>query len=123
MRINSVAELKSLRDSLKESMRLRNLGEAIRDIVDVCFLVGDSPKADEARQLMSELCSWVVEKGRDDIRIRAVDMMETDRGPAMKVVDVGGRTSVYIDMDGDKLKAVAEKHLMQGEIVREFLDR
>lgn len=123
MRINSVVELNHLRDSLKDRMRLRHLGEATRDVIDVAFLVGDSSKAEEARKLLSKLSNWAIEKGRDDIRIRAIDLMETDRGPAVKVTDVEGRISVYVDMNEDKLRQVFDQHLTQGEVVREYLDR
>lgn len=123
MKINSVEELTRLRESLQPCMRLRELGEATEDITDVSFLMGDRPEAEATRALMTMLCDWVEHNKFDKVRIRAVDRMETERAPAMKIVEPNGRTSVYVNLDADKLETVATEHLQNGEPVQAFLDR
>lgn len=118
--IRSKEALSLLQEELQSNIRLRNLGEATTETTDVLVRVGEDAAG---ISLIHAFLDQVTASQLEHVRIIGVDLLETDKPHAAKIIEPNGRGSLYIDLDAEKINKIVASHLVGSMPVEEYLDR
>jgi NADP-reducing hydrogenase subunit HndB len=114
----SFEDLKRIKETTARAMALR-LGHPR---ATVTVHMGDCGLAAGGRDVMQALLGEVAAAGRPDVQVLAADCMGNCASePNVTVAVEGSDPVVYQKMDPDKIKQVFRRHLLGGEVLREFV--
>ena len=117
----TIEDLKRIREKARRDISLREDGEMVR----VTVHMGSCGIAAGAREVMTALLEEMAAIDRLDIRVLNADCLGLcDTEPNVTVETEGQSPVVYQRMDGERMRQVFEKHVLQGEVQTDFiLDR
>ena len=116
--MKSLAELKAIKDRMKDKVVLREGARDIREVVGMATCV----IAAGARPVLNTLVEEVNNAGLTD----KVSVTQTgcigfcQLEPIVEVFEAGKEKITYVKMTSDKVKEVVEKHLKGGNVVTEY---
>lgn len=116
--MKSLAELKAIKDRMKDKVVLREGCGEIRVVVGMatCGIAAG------ARPVLNTLVSEISEAGLTDkvtvTQTGCIGICQLE--PIVEIHEAGKEKVTYVKMTPEKAKTVVEKHLKNGEIVAEF---
>lgn len=118
MKITSLAELDSLRQKLKEELRLREQQEGIK----VSVSMGTCGIAAGARDVVMAMLEELQKRGVANVTVTqkgCVGMCHCE--PLVEVEMPSGEKFVYGFVDGEKARRIVVEHLINGRVVNEWI--
>ncbi|HCL02334.1 MAG TPA: ferredoxin [Lachnoclostridium phytofermentans] len=116
--MKSLEELKAIREKMQNQISLRNEGEAnIRVVVGMatCGI------ASGARPVLNALSTAVQEKGLTNVIVTQTGCIGLCQfEPIVEVTEADKEKVTYVKMTAEKALEVVEKHLVRGQIVKEY---
>ena len=116
--MKSLAELKAIKDRMKDKVILREGSSDIRVVVGMatCGIAAG------ARPVLNAFVEGVTNAGLTDkvtvSQTGCIGLCQYE--PIVEVHEAGKEKVTYVKMTSEKAKTVVEKHLKNGEIVTEF---
>jgi NADP-reducing hydrogenase subunit HndB len=113
----TVDDLKKIREDTKKSMALREGGATVKITVHM----GECGIAAGAREVMRALLEEIGNSGRTDIQVMNAGCLDACSHEPILVVEIHGQEPVfYQHMDKNRTKQVFDRHILMGEIQKEF---
>ena len=114
MAIKSLEELRALRDSLKNSVDLREKGESVEGITEVLIGMGTSGIATGARDTLNALLEVLENKKLDNVKVIAVgDLGQSILEPTVQINIPGREPVIYGKMTSDKVEELVQKVIVE----------
>ena len=116
--MKSLAELKAIKDRMKDKVVLREGSNDVRVVVGMatCGIAAG------ARPVLNAFVEEIKESGLMDkvtvTQTGCVGLCQLE--PLVEVYEAGKEKVTYVKMTADKVKTVVEKHLKGGNVVTEF---
>ncbi|WP_425387428.1 (2Fe-2S) ferredoxin domain-containing protein [Desulfovirgula thermocuniculi] len=116
-RIDSLAELDKLRERLQEEMRLREGGEEVKVVVTM----GTCGIAAGAREVITAILEEISKRG-----LKGVTVGQTGCAglchyePLVEVERPGTEKVTYVHVDEKKAREIVSKHLVNGQVIKEW---
>lgn len=117
--MKSIDELNAIKQQYKNSVNIRTSDYEIRIIVGM----GNSGLVAGARDILKELVKLVEQEGLNGrvIVTQEARVSKVGHNPVVKIVENGIKTAVYSDVTVEMAERIAEEHIKNGRIVKEFL--
>lgn len=116
--MKSLEELKAIREKMQNQIGLRNEAEAnIRVVVGMatCGI------ASGARPVLNALSTTVQEKGLTNVIVTQTGCIGLCQfEPIVEIMEANKEKVTYVKMTAEKALEVVEKHLVRGQIVKEY---
>lgn len=110
MAIKSLAELRKLRESLKESVDLREKGESTSGIIEVLIGMGTCGIAAGARDTFNELLNVLEAKEITNVKVVSVGCLgQCTLEPTVQVNIPGNEPVIYGKITDDRVNELVEK--------------
>lgn len=117
-KIKSPADLLALRDKARGGLDLRGGPKEIQIIVHM----GTCGIATGARDVLAAMAEALETAGVTNVTLRQAGCAGLcDREPMLTLKDKNGNEYRYGKLDRDRVKAIVEKHVVQGNPVMEYL--
>ena len=110
MAIKSLAELRKLRESLKESVDLREKGESTSGIIEVLIGMGTCGIAAGARDTFNELLNVLEAKDINNVKVISVGCLgQCTLEPTVQINIPGKEPVIYGKITDDRVNELVEK--------------
>ena len=116
--MKSLAELKAIKDRMKDKVILREGSSDIRVVVGMatCGIAAG------ARPVLNAFVEGVTNAGLTDkvtvSQTGCIGLCQLE--PIVEVIEAGKEKVTYVKMTPEKVEAIIEKHLKNGKVVTEF---
>lgn len=117
--LQSKDELRALKETMRDDILLRVWGEHLDDLIDVQVSMRDPGGADRIHAFLDAMQGSML----DRVRVSGVDSLETQQENAVKIVEPDGRSSLYVNLDEEKIARIVQEHLGDLQVIPEYLDR
>ncbi len=115
--MKTLEELEQLSKKLKHNvdMRTAKTGKRVLVSMDDCGIKAG------ARDILHEFVNLVDANGLNDVSVIQTDCMGLcDKEPTIKVVEVDGSQTTYVNVNKDTVKEIVEQHLVGNSIVEKY---
>ncbi|RLD94060.1 MAG: (2Fe-2S) ferredoxin domain-containing protein [Aquificota bacterium] len=118
-KIRTLEDLRKIREKAKKIVDLREMeGKEFRVIIPM----GTSGIAAGARDILKAFLDVIEEKDLHNVVVTQTGFMGTDPiQPVALVEDKEGNKVMYCNLTPEKVREIVEKHIMKGEVVREYV--
>ncbi|MTI85771.1 MAG: (2Fe-2S) ferredoxin domain-containing protein [Firmicutes bacterium] len=114
--MKSLAELDKLRDTLQQEMKARQ-GE---HDVSIAVSMGTCGIAAGAREVVKVLLNELKEQELSYVALTQTSCVGLCRQEPLLEVKMGDEKVIYVNVDQEKAKEIVRRHLMRGEIIKEW---
>ncbi|NLI89018.1 MAG: (2Fe-2S) ferredoxin domain-containing protein [Epulopiscium sp.] len=117
-KIKSLDELKALRDSVQNTVDVREHGDNVEDMIIVRVAMATCGIAAGAREIMNFMAHELRDQGIDNVMITQVGCMGLCYAePTVEVTLKGEEPVVYGNVTEEKALEIIEKHIKNGTMV------
>ncbi len=123
MAVKSLDELRKLRESLKDSVGLREKGESKGDIIEVLIGMGTCGIAAGARDTFNELLEVLEDKEINNVKVISVGCLgQCSLEPTVQVNIPGQEPVIYGKITNDRVNELVEKVIVnKGNLEENFI--
>lgn len=114
--MKSLEELDKLRQKLQQDMQVRNKDHDVK----VTVSMGTCGIAAGAREIVQALLEELKEQGLSNVAITQTSCVGLCQNEPLLEVTRGNEKTIYINIDQDKAKEVVRKHLVQGQVIKDW---
>lgn len=116
--MKSLADLKAIRDKMKNSVNLR---ESTENKIRVVVGMATCGIAAGARPVLNTFVDMVAEKNLENVTVTQTGCIGICQyEPVVEITAPGAEKVTYVKMTAEKAAEVVEKHLIGGKIVTEY---
>ncbi len=116
--MKTLAELRKIREKAQADMKLRGSNTRVKVIVGM----GTSGIAMGAREVMKTFLDEVGKRNLSDVQVTQTgEKGLTSMEPVVDIVEEGKPVVTYGEMNPDKVMRVIDEHIMNGNVVNEFV--
>lgn len=115
--MKSLAELDKLREKLQQEMKVRGNDHD----VSVTVSMGTCGIAAGAREIVKALLDELKEQGLNEVALTQTSCAGLCQHEPLLEVTKNNEKTTYINVDQDKAKEIVRKHLVAGEIIKEWI--
>lgn len=116
--MKSLAELKAIRDKMKDSMNVRDdKGNKVRVVVGMatCGIAAG------ARPVLNGFTEEIAKRGLDNVSVTQTGCIGICQyEPVVEIYTPDGEKTTYVKMTADKVARVVNDHIVNGNIVTEY---
>ncbi len=117
-KIKNLAELRSLKNKIKDSTELREQGSNIENMIQVKVSMATCGIAAGAREVMNSFIEGAKKRNLTDVVVTQTGCMGYCYAePTVEVTLPGEIPVVYGNVDEAKIKEILDKHVAQGHVV------
>jgi len=116
--MKSLAELDNLREKLQREMKAR---EREHDI-SIAVSMGTCGIAAGAREVVKVLLNELKEQGLAHVALTQTSCVGSCKHEPLLEVKRGNEKVIYVNVDQERAKEIVRRHLVQGEVVKEWTD-
>lgn len=117
-KINSLAELKKIKEQMKNATDLREKGLNIDEMIQVKVSMATCGIASGARETLSEFMDEVKKHGLDNVVFTQTGCMGYCHSePTVEVTRPGEEPVVYGNVKDDRIREIVETHIIGGVLV------
>ena len=114
--MKSIEELNKLREKIRQEMKTREHDHNVTVTVNM----GTTGIAAGARDIIKALLEELKEQGLSDVALRQTSHDGQLHFEPLVEVSKGDEKTTYIKVDRDKAKEIVRKHLVAGEVIKEW---
>lgn len=114
--MKSIEELNQLRDKIKREMKTREQNHSVTVTVNM----GTTGIAAGSREIIKALLEELKEQGLSDVALRQTSHDGQLQFEPLVKVSKDGEDTTYVKVDRNKAKEIVRKHLVSGEIIKEW---
>ncbi len=117
--MKSIEELNAIRDKMKDQVGLRSENP---DCTKVVVAMGTCGINAGAREVLNTFAEEIAAKKVKDVMVSqsgCIGMCKYE--PVVEVYGPGNEKVTYVEMTADKAKEVVEKHIINGQIVNDYV--
>jgi len=115
--MKSIAELNVIKDEVKDRVFMRNEGDGVRIIVGMatCGIAAG------AKPVLAALEAEVEAAGFASVTVKQAGCIGICQyEPIVEIIEGGKEKVTYVKMDAEKAKEVFNRHILNGEIIKEY---
>ncbi len=115
--MKNLEELDRLRENLRQAMKIREQAPE----VSVRVSMGTCGIAAGAREIVMSLLEELKEQGLDGVALTQTSCAGLCHYEPLLEVIKGSEKTTYVNIDRDKAREIVRRHLIKGEIVKEWV--
>ncbi|MFZ5633322.1 MAG: (2Fe-2S) ferredoxin domain-containing protein [Bacillota bacterium] len=114
--MKNLEELDKLREKLRQEMKIREQdhGVTVTVSMDTCGIAAG------AREIVKALLEELKEQGLNGVSLTQTSCVGLCQHEPLLEVVKGSEKTTYVNLDPDKAREIVRKHLVKGEIVKEW---
>lgn len=117
-KINSLTELRNLKEKMKKATDLREKGQNIDDLIQIKVSMATCGIASGARETLSGFMDEAKRLGLENVVFTQTGCMGYCHSePTVEVTRPGEDPVVYGNVKGDRIREIVEKHIIGGVLV------
>lgn len=114
--MKSIEDLDKLRQKLQQDMQVRQKEHDVK----VTVSMGTCGIAAGAREVVQALLEELKEQGLSNVAITQTSCVGFCQNEPLLEVTKDSEKTVYVNIDQDKAREVVRKHLVQGQVIRDW---
>lgn len=114
--MKSIEDLNQLREKIRREMQTREQDHSVTVTVNM----GTTGIAAGSRDIVKALLEELKDQGLSDVALRQTSHDGQLQFEPLVKVSKGGENTTYVKVDRDKAKEIVRKHLVAGEIIKEW---
>ena len=114
--MKSLDELDKLREKLKSDMKIREQDHQVK----VTVSMGTCGIAAGAREIVKALLEEMKEQGLNNVALTQTSCIGLCQYEPLLQISRGDEKITYINVDTDRAREIVKKHLVNGEILKEW---
>lgn len=121
-RIKSIEELEYIREQVKSKVDLREKGNCIEEMIVIRVAMSTCGITSGAKEVLVYLADLIKEKNLQNVVLIQSDCMGyCNAEPTIEVTFPNQEPVLYGYVNGDRAKKILERHILNQEVVEEYL--